>query len=223
MQSKVRSPIVVLMIIMAVVLGIGGFAFVSLLLNRPSTPASGTTPVTVNDVEVLVALNPDKTVEIVGLSLLENTEVVPPQPTADSLPAGNADAAATPFPTQPPLSTATPLPLPTTTPVPVKVIRIDYVVQANDSLYSIATRLDTSIALMAEYGLSIDDLSPGTTISLPVGNPAYCPGRRPYAVMEGDTAFSIARRVGITDDELQAINGLDANFTVYVADILCVP
>ncbi len=222
MQSKVRSPIVMLMIIMAIVMGIGGFAFISLLLNRPSTP-EGTTPVMVNGVEVMVSLNPDRTVDTVGPGVVAppaQEQPVQPEPTAVPPPADVAQA--TPVPTEPPPPTAPPV-VPTATPAPDKIIRIDYLVQANDSLYSVASRLDTSIALMSEYGIAADDLVPGTTVSLPVGNPQYCPGRRPYAVKEGDTAFSIGQRVGITAADLQAINGLDANFTVRVADILCVP
>jgi len=112
---------------------------------------------------------------------------------------------------------ATPLPS-----VPA-VIFTDYTIQEGDTLFSITNRLDTSISLLADHKLSQADLLPGSVIKLPVINPAYCPGRRPYVVEEGDTAFSIATRFNISAQELQAINNLDSNFTVFLGMILCVP
>ncbi len=120
----------------------------------------------------------------------------------------------------------TPNILPSVTPGPPAVepvIFVSYTVQPGDTLYSISTRQDTSISLMARFGISSVNMVPGTVIQLPIGNPAYCPGNLPYAVAEGDTAFSIAAKCGTTVQELQRINNLDANFTVYSASIICVP
>ncbi len=220
------------MIIMAIVLGIGGYLILAFMQNRPDAP-EGAVPQTVNDVEVLLNFNPENAVRIVGpagapigaggnqpqTQLPTDNTTTQVQPTAQPTQEQPDNTTQ-----QAPLPTETPIPpTPVPTPVPEKVILIQYQVQANDSLYSIAQRVDTSIALMASRGISADSLIPGNTIELPVGNPAYCPGRQPYAVGEGDTAFSIARRFGITAADLQAINGLDANFTVRVADIICVP
>ncbi len=129
--------------------------------------------------------------------------------------------------------TETPVPAePVITAVPVqevatavdKIITVSLPIVSGDTLYSISQRIDTSIALMADRGISQDDLVPGTNIPLPIGNPAYCiDGRRPYAVGEGDTAFSIGQKFNIKAEELQTINKLDDAFTVRVADILCVP
>jgi LysM repeat protein len=96
-------------------------------------------------------------------------------------------------------------------------------VQAGDTLYGIAKARVTSITLMARHGIAQDNLTPGNVIQIPVGNPAYCPGRRPYAVGEGDTAFGIARKFGTTAENIRSINGLDANYTIYAASIICVP
>lgn len=123
---------------------------------------------------------------------------------------------------------------PTNTAVPVQIqqnnstaepiIFIDYTIQPNDTLYNIATRrMDSSIALISRFGLSSDDIIQGAVIKLPVGNPAYCPGRRPYAIGEGDTAYSIAKRYGTTHQNLQAINGLNSEFAIRIGEILCVP
>ena len=77
---------------------------------------------------------------------------------------------------------------------------------------------------MAEYGISQTSLVPGQVIRLPLGNPDYCAGKgRPYAVGEGDTAFNIGQRFNTTPENLQALNGLDASYTVRTADIICVP
>lgn len=218
MQQRPQSSIVLLMIIMAVVMGLGGFLALSYLSNRPSAP-EGMAAVMVDGVEVMVQLNAAKTVDIVGpgemaVTLPEQTAV----PQTGTLPQVEPP---TEVPTLPP-PTETPLP-PTATPVPDKIIFESYTVQSGDSLYSIADRLDTSIALMAQYYISAQDLTPGNVIQLPIGNPLYCPGKRPYAVGEGDTAYSVAKRFNIDKEELQAINGLNDDYIIRVADILCVP
>lgn len=104
------------------------------------------------------------------------------------------------------------------------IIFVSYTVQGSDTLYSVSSsRMDTSIALMSRFNISAEDIVAGNVIQLPIGNPAYCPGYRPYAVGEGDTAYSIARRYNTTHDNLKAINKLDANYTIRIADIICVP
>ena len=135
----------------------------------------------------------------------------------------------TPIPTQPTLPIgSTPTPIPTVNVlfpnnVVDPIIFVPYTVTDSDSLYNITRQLVTSIALMAQYGISQDDLVTGNTIQIPVGNPAYCPGLRPYAVGEGETAFHIAQLYGTTVETLRDINGLDETYTIRLADILCVP
>lgn len=222
-MKRSQSSIIMLMILMAIIMAVGGFLAVTYLFNRPDTP-EGVAAQTVDGVEVMVRLDPAQTVELVGqvgapiTAVPTNAAPAANQPVAAAQ-TDPATAVPTPVPTLP-IATLIP---PTATPVPQPIILIDYVVQLNDSLYGISQRIDTSIALMAQYNLAADNLVPGTTIKLPVGNPLYCPGRRPYAVGEGDTAFSIGRRFNISADELQAINHLDASYTVRVAEILCVP
>ena len=133
----------------------------------------------------------------------------------------SATATAVP-PTAVPETAATAVP--PAAPAVEKIIFQNYQVQQGDTLYSISQRIDTSIALMADKGISQANLVPGQTISLPIGNPDYCAGRgRPYAVGEGDTAFNISQRFNTSPENLQAINGLDANYTIRIADIICVP
>jgi LysM repeat protein len=124
--------------------------------------------------------------------------------------------------TLPPLPTATlaPPPLPTAAPEPV--IFIQYVVQSGDSLYSIAAAQNSSIELMALHDIDDADLQPGTTIRLPIANPAYCPGRRAYVVRDKDTLFRIGVQFNTTADNLRTINGLPDN-TIRVTQVICVP
>jgi LysM repeat protein len=121
-----------------------------------------------------------------------------------------------------PLPTATfaPPPLPTASPDPV--IFIQYVVQSGDSLYSIAAAQNSSIELMALHDIDDADLQPGTTIRLPVANPAYCPGRRPYVVRDKDTLFRIAVQFNTTAENLRTINSLP-DTTIRVTQVICVP
>lgn len=103
------------------------------------------------------------------------------------------------------------------------VIFIDYVVQPGDTLYSIADKQTTSIELMAVHSISAEDMTPGTTLRLPVGNPSYCSGATTYVVRPGDTVFNIAKRYNTTTHAIQSANGLNANFRIDVAQVLCIP
>ncbi len=102
-------------------------------------------------------------------------------------------------------------------------MQIAYQVQPNDTLYSIASAQGTSVALMAEYGIDAGDIVAGNVIQLPVANSAFCPNARTYVVREGDTAYSIGRRFNTTHEVLQSMNGLDANYTILIGQVLCVP
>ncbi len=109
-----------------------------------------------------------------------------------------------------------------------EVIFVPYVVGPSDTLFGVAQfhisrGQITSVALMARYGIDATDLVAGATINVPVTNPAYCNGLQPYVVLEGDNAFRIAQRAGIPIQTLAQINGLDANYTVYVTDVICIP
>ncbi|RMG96226.1 MAG: LysM peptidoglycan-binding domain-containing protein [Chloroflexi bacterium] len=215
-MSRIRVSRMAVVILGAAVLGVGTLLAVFVLSNRPAgTSGLSAETVTVAGETVLVARDPQKAVRLVG-----NVGEAPSEQGQPLPPAPEQQPTTLPAPTETPV----PTPIPTATPVPEPVVFIDYTVQPNDSLYGIALRPDTSIALMAHYGIDQEDLVPGEVIKLPVGNPAYCPENlQPYAVGEGDTAFSIARQFGITADQLREFNGLDEDYTVYVATIICVP
>jgi len=217
MQQKATGTMVLLFIGLAIIFAAGVFLAVSALQNRPDG-AESAEKVTVEGQEVTLKRNPALTVRLVSPTELLAEQAQPEQAQPEEAPAATDTPAPVETGGQP-----EPTPVPTATAVPDKVILIDYTVKQSDSLYSIADRIDTSIALMALHNIAQDNLVPNTVIQLPVGNPDYCPGRRPYAVGEGDTAFSIGRRFNITADELRTINNLNESYTVRVADILCVP
>lgn len=227
-RGGIRSllPQLIFVIIFATVVSVAAY----LLWRSPAVRADyppGTKLVNVSGTTVTVRADPAQEVYLIPLNEPQNQ--TQPEGTGgqqepqEVQPLGGGDDTAI-LPTVAP--SPTPNILPSVTPGPPAVdpvIFINYTVQPGDTLYSISTRQDTSISLMARYGISSVDMVPGRTIRLPIGNPAYCPGNLPYAVAEGDTAFSIAAKCGITVQELQRINNLDANFTVYSASIICVP
>ncbi|MCL4867483.1 MAG: LysM peptidoglycan-binding domain-containing protein [Anaerolineae bacterium] len=105
-----------------------------------------------------------------------------------------------------------------------KVIFKEYTVMPGDSLYSIARANNSSIELMALHGIAANQMVPGTVLPrLPYANPAYCPGYTAYVVRDHDTVFSIARTRGTTVAIIAQLNRLDANYTIFAADVICVP
>lgn len=214
------QPIVILIIItMAIILAAGSFLALTYIQRRPDAPI-GTFVTNVEGVDVTVKLDPAKEVRV--LSIEQSVLETPAETPVPDLPLAQTEVAEEPVivPTEVP-----PTPLPVATLSPEPIIFEQYFVQEGDTLYNVANRSDSSIALMARYNIAQDDLIPGTVIKLPVGNPAYCAlgTYQPYAVGEGDTAFSISRRFSIAVDELRLINNLDENYTVYGASIICVP
>ena len=230
-MQKPQSSIIMLIIIVAVILAIASSLALLALQNRPDGPEeeqqAQTEIVNVEGVDVVIQRNPQN-----GLFMqpvVVQPENVQPEPPAQEDPPAT-ESQPEPQPTQQPEPTAAPQPQPTTA-VPLgtvnrnveSIIYRDYTVQNSDTLYNITRQLNTSVTLMATKGIDQDDLVAGTVIQIPVGNPDYCPGMTPYAVGEGDTIFSIAQRRNSTPENLQAINGLDANYTIYSGTIICVP
>jgi len=239
-MTKSRSSVMLFIIIMAILLAIVVFLAISILLNRSGdeagleTAPEGQAVPAANMVTVaneLITLQVDPNLRVQIVDVVNEAPPVVEQPADNQPPVEEpiVEGVDQPTPIPPtPVTEGQPAP---TAPQPVviqpaaeKIIFTPYTVQANDTLYSIGQRIDTTIALMAEYGIAADNLSPGTVIELPIGNPAYCANNgRPYAVREGDTAYSIAVRFNTSAEQLQMMNNLDANFTVRVSDIICVP
>jgi hypothetical protein len=212
------------MIIMAIVLALGVFLMISIIYQRADLPEQATQPegqsayvVQVGNEQVALQVDPNQRPVIV------NTPV-PAEPQTAELPTATPDPAAVASAVPAAASSAD-----VTTfggggqPTTDRIIFISYQVQAGDTLFRIQTNQVTSIALMARFGISASDIVVGNVLSLPVGDPNACGDWRPYVVLQGDTAFGISQASGITLQELQARNGLDANYAIFETQVICVP
>jgi LysM repeat protein len=222
MEPQPKNISMVFILVVSATLGaIATFLIaVTLLSNRPDPPEQSAPPIAatpliaqqstvlVEGVSIRLEIDPDKAFNIPGQVQASGAEDV-----AQIVPT----ATFTPVPVGP---TATPPP-PTRDPNPV-IIK-DYVVQPGDTLYTVANNNASSIELMALHGIAEDNLAPGTTLALPVGNPAYCPTSQPYVVREKDTVFRIAVQFNTTADVLQAMNGLNQDYFIQAAQVICVP
>lgn len=235
-----NSRVATILILVTAIIAIAGFLLVSFLLQPdgpdPAAPQLREGWLTeerlVNDVPVVVQYDPARVVFLPQVAeqppAEQPTEPPVPTPTTESAPPVSEQ----PAPTTPQDGGAVVTPAP-----PVgqgqgsgaqKVIFVPYVVQQGDTLFSIAQYHNnrgqpTSVALMARHGIGSDHLVVGKTLNIPVANPAYCPGRHTYVVLEGDNAFRIAMKYNVNVEWLRQNNNLDSNYTVYVTDILCVP
>ncbi|MBK8904081.1 MAG: LysM peptidoglycan-binding domain-containing protein [Anaerolineaceae bacterium] len=225
-MQKLRSSIILMMMLIAIILAVGVFLAINAVQNRSNNPE--TVPdltasnflVTVSGETVALQVDPN-----LRPTVIDNPApvVVEESPRVEE-PVDQQVSTATPEPTLPPAIVEQATAVPAAPATVEKIIYQPYTVQQGDTLYSLSQAFATSIALMADKGISQASLVPGTTINIPVGNPEYCAGRgRPYAVGEGDTAFNIGQRFNTTPQNLQALNGLDANYTIKIADIICVP
>ena len=151
----------------------------------------------------------------------------------------------TPTPTATP--TATDLP-PSNTPEPATPTATaapgQYIVQAGDTLDSIATAHNTTVAAIVQLN-SIDNPSliyPGQVLQVPgassqveqpaatntataAPSPTPLPTARPttYTVQSGDTLFQIAQRFGVSVVELAALNNIVDYNSITAGDTLTIP
>jgi LysM repeat protein len=207
--------------LLAIILAMAGAVAYFYLSARPDYP-EGTFVTTVEDTKILVSSNPKRAVQIVS---------TPPAPEVIGGEGGTGGAeGGDPTPVPVPSLEPTPVEVPTLVPtliptaVPVaQVILQAYTVQPGDTLYSISNRFNTTIALMARYGIDSTDIIAGNVIQVPVANPAFCPGSQPYVVREGDTLSGIARKCGTTVDTLKQLNGFGDVFRLDETSVICVP
>ena len=98
-----------------------------------------------------------------------------------------------------------------------------YVVQAGDTIFSIAQRFGVTVdaIIAANPGIDPNRLVVGQRICIPGVTPP-CTGQI-YIVQAGDTIFSIAQRFGVTVDAIIAANpGIDPNRLV-IGQRICIP
>lgn len=215
LRQRQSMKMVFVLLISTVFCAIATFIAIALVMERSSTPAASSTaaPIMVIVAGTPVALYPDPNKIVVLASELGDGSGPESVTTATVLPGVPPDA-------QPTL-TATPLP-PTATPWPAEVIFVGYLVQPGDSLFRITQKQNTSIDLMALYGISSENIIVGNTLSLPVANPAFCPGLIAYVVRQYETVSSIARRFGTTPQAIASVNNLDANYSIKVTQVICI-
>ena len=86
----------------------------------------------------------------------------------------------------------------------------NYVVQKGDSLYSIATKNNTTVAEIKKINnLTSNMLSIGQVLKLP--SEAKQEEVTMYTVQKGDSLYSIAKKFGMSVDELKSLNNLTSN------------
>ncbi len=209
------------MIVIAIILALGVFLIGILILGRPDTPAETAqlesqpvNTILVGNEQVTLYVDPGQRPVVVDVPPTA-VPVIIEQPTATPDPA----AIAAPEAAAAEASTLGGGGQPATD----RIIFISYQVQPGDTLFRIQTNQITSIALMARFGISASNIVVGNILNLPVGDPNACAPWRPYVVLQGDTAFGLSQASGITLQELQARNGLDANYSLFETQVICLP
>lgn len=105
---------------------------------------------------------------------------------------------------------------------------ITYVVQKGDSLYSIASKYNTTVNDIKSYNnLTSNILSIGQTLRIPskdtiIIEPDTAAPTNTYTVQYGDTLYSIARNNNLDVNELIRLNNL-TDYELYVGQILKLP
>ncbi len=141
------------------------------------------------------------------------------------------DANAQPQPTRVAVPTSPPtLPpiFPTATPWPETETHI-YIVQAGDTLSTIAQKEGTTVALLKQLnGLPDDQIIVGQSLRVP-GKATAHPTQQPqgkyreYQVRSGDTLTSIAAQFGTTTNTIIRLNGINDPNSLYVGQTLKLP
>lgn len=208
-QPEVKPYVLITIIILAILMAFGVFLTVMYLQRRP--PDNSRT-IIVEGQEIVINPLPESEVVIVAQDGQGGELVVEEQPVEQIVPTNTPEL----------LPTVTPIP-PTAVPAASMYIFSNHTVVGSDTLYSLARQYNTSIPLMARFGISSTEMIVGNTLAIPVANPAYCPGYRTYVVIEGDTPMGLSISAGITLETFGQINNLDANYSIYETQVVCLP
>jgi LysM repeat protein len=190
------------------------------------TRSASTPPSSTNDDELTEEeISSRATMDAVQATLFALTE----QPATEQPPTPSPTIeipADTPTPEEP---TTTP-PVVFDTPTPQAGEETTYTVIAGDSVYSVAR----------EHGISPDDLIARNSLQYPyyleIGQELIIPiegstspdvtppaGTKQHIVQQGEWVYSIARKYGVSPDDIIALNNLPYPYTVYPGDILKIP
>ncbi|MGB9888187.1 MAG: LysM peptidoglycan-binding domain-containing protein [Anaerolineae bacterium] len=124
-------------------------------------------------------------------------------------------------PPPPVAETPVPTPLPTAVvaPVPAGAGGIYYVVGPGENLFRIGIKFGTTAQAIADANNIPDprQVQAGTMVLVPVPAPG---GGYGYYVRPGDTVYSIARRFGMTVEELSTLNHIGPDFTIHPGTVL---
>ena len=103
------------------------------------------------------------------------------------------------------------------------IATVQHTVSAGETIFSLATRYNSSVTMMSESGISEADMFPGNVIVIPYANNAACSSQRAYPIKEGDTLYRIGINNGTTAIILQQINGIDVNYSIDAGSAICLP
>jgi len=104
-----------------------------------------------------------------------------------------------------------------------------YVVQSGDTLFSIATRYHTTVAVLKQMNsLSSDLIQVGQKLNVPSSDAspqpsAPVPASTSYVIQDGDTLYSIATQYGTTMDALEQLNGIVNPNLISVGQAIAIP
>lgn len=219
MEQSGRKGInmVFILVVSAIFCAVATFVAVSIVANR-SSPAETTRPafpqsVVVDGLVIRLSIDPNKAVVMADDADLPAAAA---QPEQAQDPNSTPDAQVPEFIGEP---THPPTPIPAAEPIVI----IDYLVKPGDSLYSIGAEQNSSIELMAVYGIDASDIVSGHRLNLPVANQAFCPGTMPYVVRDHDTIYGIARAFTTTPEAIMALNGFQSGYIIKVTEVICIP
>lgn len=113
----------------------------------------------------------------------------------------------------------------TTAPTPPPATTVKYTVKAGDTLYSIASKYNTTVAAIASANkiTNINLISVGQVLIIPVKQAPPPVTTVKYTVKAGDTLYSIARRYNVTVAALAKANNITNYNLIRVGQVLVIP